>query len=340
MADKKCQVFISSTFTDLQEERKGILDTLLKADCIPAGMEAFVAADTEQFEVIKRVIELCDYYILIIGKRYGSINKVTGISYTEMEYDYAKKLGIPVLVFALDKSVDVDDSKKDTDPKNVELLESFRQKALDNRLASIWKTRDELTVAVAISIMQAKSEIHRPGWQRAVDYDEASLRREIMELQKENVLLRDTLKDTQEDLNTLTTPTNIAYEDYEIEIKYNERIGREFFCDSIHKKLPDLFAIISTEMLDVAVSEETLEAVLEQQLFAECTGICHFSNIQFTKTLLNQFKALGFITPSWDKEEKYIYWKLTPKGEVERNKRILLYNSESTTPFVSTDSED
>ena len=83
MKDKKYQVFISSTYTDLIEERKKILEVLLMADCIPAGMEAFVATDIEQFEVIKKVIDLCDYYVLIIGQRYGSINEATGISYTE-----------------------------------------------------------------------------------------------------------------------------------------------------------------------------------------------------------------------------------------------------------------
>ncbi|MBR2714619.1 MAG: DUF4062 domain-containing protein, partial [Ruminococcus sp.] len=74
--------------SDIRIIRK-ILDVLLTADCIPAGMEAFVATDAEQFEVIKQVIDLCDYYVLIIGKRYGSISPETGISYTEMEYDYA-----------------------------------------------------------------------------------------------------------------------------------------------------------------------------------------------------------------------------------------------------------
>ena len=78
MADKKYQVFISSTYADLREERRKILDALLMADCIPSGMEAFVATDNEQFEVIKKVIDLCDYYVLIIGKRYGSVSSLTG----------------------------------------------------------------------------------------------------------------------------------------------------------------------------------------------------------------------------------------------------------------------
>ena len=45
MNGKKFQVFISSTYIDLIEERRKVLDVLLMADCIPAGMEAFVATD-------------------------------------------------------------------------------------------------------------------------------------------------------------------------------------------------------------------------------------------------------------------------------------------------------
>ena len=72
------------------------------ANYIPAGMEAFVATNEEQFKLIKQVIDLCDYYVLIIGERYGSLNETTGLSYTEMKYDYAVSKNIPVLVFSLD----------------------------------------------------------------------------------------------------------------------------------------------------------------------------------------------------------------------------------------------
>ena len=128
MADKKYQVFISSTYNDLIEERRKILDILLMADCIPAGMEAFAAADEEQFNIIKKVIDLCDYYILIIGKRYGSINESTGISYTEMEYEYAKAQNIPILVFAINDSVELPQDKKETSPERIAALKRFREK--------------------------------------------------------------------------------------------------------------------------------------------------------------------------------------------------------------------
>ena len=86
--DKRYQVFISSTYSDLKEERSRVMKSIMDMDCIPAGMELFPAVDEEQFEFIKRIIDDSDYYILIIGGRYGSMTE-NGISYTEMEFDYA-----------------------------------------------------------------------------------------------------------------------------------------------------------------------------------------------------------------------------------------------------------
>ncbi len=44
------QVFVSSTFRDLQEERQKVLQAILEVQAFPAGMELFPAADAEQFE--------------------------------------------------------------------------------------------------------------------------------------------------------------------------------------------------------------------------------------------------------------------------------------------------
>lgn len=190
MNDVKYQVFVSSTYEDLAEVRRDILNILLLADCIPAGMENFTAKDDEQFSVIKRVIDLCDYYILIIGKRYGSINSETGISYSEMEYEYAIEKGIPVLVFALDENADVELNGTDEDDIKKGKLAQFRAKAMTNRLACIWKNQTELMGQVAISIMTAKSEVARPGWHRGPDA-------EVKNILLENKRLRDRLSDIE-----------------------------------------------------------------------------------------------------------------------------------------------
>lgn len=74
------------------------MQALLSLDCIPTGMELFPAADDDSWELIKRFIAGCDYYIVIVGGRYGSVG-VGRKTYTEMEYDYAVEAGLPVLAF-------------------------------------------------------------------------------------------------------------------------------------------------------------------------------------------------------------------------------------------------
>ena len=96
--EKRHQVFVSSTYTDLKDARGRVVQALLQMDCMPAGMELFPAADEEQLKFIQRVIDDCDYYILILAGRYGSLDD-EGVSYTEREFDYAVKQGIPVLAF-------------------------------------------------------------------------------------------------------------------------------------------------------------------------------------------------------------------------------------------------
>ncbi|TNT40442.1 DUF4062 domain-containing protein, partial [Escherichia coli] len=90
---RKLQVFVSSTFTDLIEERQAAVSAILKAGHIPAGMELFTAADRSQMDIIKNWIDESDVYMLILGGRYGSIEPTTGKSYTELEYDYAVEQG-------------------------------------------------------------------------------------------------------------------------------------------------------------------------------------------------------------------------------------------------------
>lgn len=51
--EKRYQVFVSATFTDLEDERQAILQTLMQMDCIPAGMELFPAAGQAQWRFIQ-----------------------------------------------------------------------------------------------------------------------------------------------------------------------------------------------------------------------------------------------------------------------------------------------
>ncbi|HLP64745.1 DUF4062 domain-containing protein [Flavobacterium sp.] len=108
---KRYQVFISSTFKDLKEERDQIRKALVKGNYIIEGMEIFPASNKKQWSVITERIDKTDIYVLVIGDRYGTITDnghelepdlVTegeSISFTHLEFRYAKKIGLPVLAF-------------------------------------------------------------------------------------------------------------------------------------------------------------------------------------------------------------------------------------------------
>jgi len=62
-------------------------------------MEMFPAADDDAWTLIRKVIDDSDYYLLVIGGKYGSVDPIEEISFTEKEYDYAVKKGKPVMAF-------------------------------------------------------------------------------------------------------------------------------------------------------------------------------------------------------------------------------------------------
>ena len=126
---RKFSVFISSTYEDLKNERQALMGVALENNFIPVGMEQFHAAPTSQWNVITKMIDECDFYLLVIGGRYGSIDEEVGISYTEKEYNYAKAKGLPVLVLIKESSA-ITASEQDTGEDKFEKmkkLDEFRK---------------------------------------------------------------------------------------------------------------------------------------------------------------------------------------------------------------------
>ena len=181
--DKRYQVFISSTYTDLIEERQQVMQILLQMDCIPTGMELFPAADEEQFEFIKKIIDDCDYYILIIGGRYGSVTK-EGISFTEKEFDYAVERGIHIISFVHGDPDSIPVGKSEMYPDVRAKLDAFRGKVCQNRLTKEWKAAAELPGLVSLSLLKAIKTNPAIGWVRANTVSNTELLEQINELRK------------------------------------------------------------------------------------------------------------------------------------------------------------
>ncbi len=181
--DKRYQVFVSSTYSGLEKERKAVIENLLNAKFIPAGMEMFSASNDEQFKYIKKILDTCDYYVLIVAARYGSINPTTGISYTEQEYDYAVEQGIPILAFLHSDPYNLPAELREDDKRKE--LDAFRAKVSKERLCKMWSNIDQLAAPVVISLIAEAENNPRLGWTRGPVVDSTDLLVQINELRRE-----------------------------------------------------------------------------------------------------------------------------------------------------------
>lgn len=180
--EKKYQIFISSTFKDLKNARLKVRDAILSMYHFPVGMEMFGALDEDQWEVIKRDIDASDYYVLIIGKMFGSEAPGEGISYTQKEYRYAVEQGIPVLAFLMKDDADVPKTYQETEKDRIEKLKAFRKEVETGRTVSYWSNPDELAGQVISSLMRQIYRKQRPGWIRASEFDIEKSHAELLEL--------------------------------------------------------------------------------------------------------------------------------------------------------------
>lgn len=148
--DPVYRVFISSTYEDLKNERECARRIVTDVGFLSLGMESFLSSDRHKCDIIKEEIDKCDYFILILGKKYGSYVKDDIISYTEMEYNYALKQNKPILAFIIDSKIESDDEKED--------YQRFRKRlTYDNDcMVSYWKDEHSLEHSISKSLYNTK----------------------------------------------------------------------------------------------------------------------------------------------------------------------------------------
>ena len=193
--DRRYQIFISSTYEDLKSEREGVLRALLGIDCFPASMEGFGAASSTPWDIIRSTIDLCDYYLVITAGKYGS--EQDGISYTEREYEYAKKAGIPCLAFVHATPETLPHNLVESEVSKRGKLEAFHQKLSDSHLLERWSNADDLKYRVISSLTKEMKRSPRAGWIRASEMLETETLKKLEELRSENDDLRRRLKNLE-----------------------------------------------------------------------------------------------------------------------------------------------
>ena len=181
MPNKKFSVFISSVYKGMRETRAMVAAAVAETQCIPEGMERFeISAQNNKWVVIRNAIAQSDFCIVILGGRYGSIvpdefvRKTgglasPGVGYTELEYLFAHKKGIPILPFLHTSPKDMlvgEAISGETDEK-WEKLQAFRNR-LERGVPGYWSSPEDLHREVKDAMHRAlqKHASRRTGWVR------------------------------------------------------------------------------------------------------------------------------------------------------------------------------
>lgn len=335
MDEKRYQVFVSSTYTDLTEERAAVIQAIQRMDHLPAGMELFPAADEDQWELIKQVIDQSDYYVVVVAGRYGSIS-ADGISYTEKEYDYAVESGIPVLGFVHKDPGTIPGGKLDLDAKAQELLAAFREK-VQGKPVNFFNSAEGLSGLVVTSLIRAIKTHPRMGWVRgdkAMTIDQqaeiVSLREQINSLKLEKIEAESALVEDTSTLAQGADPTHFSVNFAFYEDEGGRRKKYHFDSES-SPTWDELFGEIGPPMIDEASTKELrartgvaihrhadISTYLERNPDGKRSDLTNESPTgSHWETIEIQLRALGLIESSPKKhgvQDNGKYLSLTAKG--------------------------
>jgi hypothetical protein len=330
--EKRYQIFVSSTYRDLTDERAAVIQMILGLNHLPAGMEMFPAANEDQWKLIKRVIDESDYYVVVVGGRYGSMD-AEGISYTEREYDYAIETKTPVLGFLHRDPDRIEAGKTDQNDEARQKLAEFRKK-VESRPVQYFLGAAELGGHVAMSLVHLTNNEPGIGWVRGDKAMTVEQENEILDLKRQlaeakaerdtaqNALIEDTEGLAQGD-DPLTIPLVVTGQKKEDNgwVSYRVSVHPETTWDQ-------LFGDIGPVMID-----EATERAVRERVVAHLRGLVPTEDRAFYKSWRSvgaaiydddwdmirvQFRALGLIDKGQKKRQindKNTYLSLTDKGD-------------------------
>lgn len=295
------------------------MQALLELDCIPAGMELFPATSDDQWTLIKRVIDDCDYYLVIVGGRYGS-SAADGISYTEKEYDYAVSQGKPVMGFIHKDPGSIPSKHVDADPTVQAKLAAFKAK-VEKRHCKYWLNADDLGGIVSRSYIQLIKTHPAEGWVKArnakttEDLEKINkMHEQIRILEKEVERLRER---NPNDISFLAQGTDL------VAIFYISKSGEKAGLEAAWN---ELFLIVANVVLDYATAYDVKTALnkwLEKRGVQPPVKEISPESFDLIKTQLVSLALISFslmATPNsniWGDSQRMTlrkYWVLTDRG--------------------------
>ena len=317
--EKRYQVFISSTYEDLKEERANIIQVLWELNCIPYGMEVFPATNNSSWDWIERAIKESDYFSLILGGKYGSIHP-SGVSYTRKEYEYAKSVGIPSISFiANEDTLLANKIEKET---TIRLkLDEFKTLVKNDKNCRFYTSPNDLSKQVSTSPQQLIKDNPRIGWIRA---DDTHLLSEMInDSQKKSSIKKTELPDRENEIVLIFSCR------YRVEGKSSDKYNyindyAEYYKGMIKMSWNEIFYNVGSSLMDThyfkissfdsdfPLFEKTLRKKIADQIEKQegviIESIVDVNIASRLKEIFLHFVTLKCISKSGE------YWRITNTG--------------------------
>lgn len=325
MIDKRYHVFISSTGADMQAERTVLAQTLVSQGYFSWGLEHRTPLTTA---FARRQIDDCDYFILMLGSRYGELS-ASGVSYLHLEYIYAVTKQKPILVL-LHESPDTrpTDLQEDTQDGRLKFQDFRRQLQREREMVVTFRDLRDLEMAVRHAMPQLVSRYPAQGWIRPNLAQIQQLQDENEQLRQKLVTLESARVSAPVSEGGLDLPQVQGDEEFAFDYKVHAYQDGNFRELRPQRSLRwnDLLAIIGPGF-SPAAPEENFARVINDYLNStalpdvrEVMPRAHAvarsqMNVRALHSIKMQLKHNGWIVPVGRDDRQRVLWELSALGE-------------------------
>lgn len=324
--ERKYQVFVSSTFTDLHEARQELMVALLGQGLIPTGMELHPGEGNKRWSVIQRIINECDYYLILLGGRYGTLSPI-GLSHVHREFVHATTKNKPAIALLHDQPDQLPEEQRETQSSGQAKFRDFRQLLQDQASCYYWSSPADLGEVVKRAIPEFIAQNPVPGWAREGQVTDLGARREVQELQQR-------IEELEQEKAELAAGASsgrqaLAGDDDPVTLEYSCNAYVKGNCKAVPAESTltwrQVFAAVAPQMLEPA-SENAIRQALEEHLTGAALSDVQkqlpkahaVRNVALTTASFNQIKvqlrAQGLIRKQGSGDGA-VRWQLTALGD-------------------------
>ena len=325
--EKRYQVFISTTYPDMQSARQALMLPLLDLGMAPMSMDLHSAETNNLMPVVQRMIDDCDYFVILLGGRYGTLSPL-GLSYTHREYIFAATKRKPIVTFIHDQPFNLPAQAREDSREGQVRRDDFARLLENKTLAFRWRDERELSEQVAKVMPDVMRQHPAAGWVKSGSVEKSAggeterLRRRVAELEKER----------EEWLSGQRTPArHLARGSDRVTLDYSCNVYEGGDCKvamaSCELDWNRVFACVAPLMLN-PVSEPVMQKALEDYIarkalddvLADFPKAHAVRNVVLAGHAFNQIKvhlrALGLINKTSDNDSRGMpLWRLTAQGD-------------------------